>query len=302
MTKFESLASILFIILCLLGISAWLRRKLNLCFRSANAARAETAELRDLLLRSRVAVKRLGKSFELVQEQLECSQRSPQPVLRSQFGEDMVLLAFFGSKMTGFYVEAGGYDGLTFSATAVLESLGWKGLLVEPHPQLFASCVRNRPGSVVKQVALGSPGESGSVDFTCVDYQSGAGSPLSFRSAFADQAHIDRCLAEGANFTTTKVAVATLNATLDGLTERVDVLVLDIEGHELRVLEGFDIRRYRPAVVLVEVHWSDADQIVRNWFVEREYASCGVIGCNEFFAPNIDAERLRALVAAFPDC
>lgn len=297
MLTFGFAALLLFSLAFSTAVAVWGRKRFLGVYRSFAVLRNEIVALREQVVRLRVDVNRSAKSVALLRKS-----KSFPPLLRSQFGEDLILLALFGEEFCGFFVEAGGYDGVTFSSTAVLESLGWSGLLVEPHPELYKACVVNRPKSVVKQAALGAPGETGTVEFTCVDYMSGSASPLSFRSAFAEQEHVDRCRKEGASFSVTRVPVCTLDQALAGLAQRVDLLVLDIEGHELQVLQGFDIDRFRPAVVLVEVHWTSEDEIVRKWFSDRQYVSCGLIGCNEFFAPAASSEKLRSLIAVFPDC
>ena len=48
------------------------------------------------------------------------------------------------------------------------------------------------------------------------------------------------------------VEVTTLDALLEGHTGGIDFVVLDLEGHELAALEGFDLERWRPSVLLVE--------------------------------------------------
>ncbi|USN99340.1 MAG: hypothetical protein H6810_01285 [Phycisphaeraceae bacterium] len=62
--------------------------------------------------------------------------RTSPPVLRSEWGEDLVALELFGWKHEGYYIEVGAYDGRRFSVTAALDELGWRGLLVEPVPEL----------------------------------------------------------------------------------------------------------------------------------------------------------------------
>ena len=55
----------------------------------------------------------------------------------------------------GFFVEAGANDGLSQSNTAYFERyLGWRGLLIEPIPELAERCKRNRPRAMVEQCAL----------------------------------------------------------------------------------------------------------------------------------------------------
>src|SRR5258708_24678169 len=55
----------------------------------------------------------------------------------------------------GVFAEAGANDGLAQSNTAFFEEFrGWRGLLVEPIPDLAARCRVNRPRSVVENCAL----------------------------------------------------------------------------------------------------------------------------------------------------
>ncbi len=89
----------------------------------------------------------------------------------AQAGEDILIYDFFKNRDPGFFVEAGAYDGITFSNTYLLESLGWRRMLVEPHPRQFELCKANRPGSSVVHAALGPDGSDGEIEFTCADNQ-----------------------------------------------------------------------------------------------------------------------------------
>lgn len=55
----------------------------------------------------------------------------------------------------GFFVEAGGNDGLSQSNTAYFEHyLNWRGILIEPIPELATRCRENRPKAIIEQCAL----------------------------------------------------------------------------------------------------------------------------------------------------
>src|SRR5712691_746790 len=56
----------------------------------------------------------------------------PRPEARSQSGEDALLWDLLGDREKGFFVEAGAYDGYTFSVSYLFECVGWEGVLVEP--------------------------------------------------------------------------------------------------------------------------------------------------------------------------
>ena len=55
----------------------------------------------------------------------------------------------------GFFIEAGANDGVSQSNTLYFERYrSWKGLLIEPIPELAAQCRKNRPGCLVENCAL----------------------------------------------------------------------------------------------------------------------------------------------------
>src|SRR5689334_13139538 len=95
-------------------------------------------------------LKRVGRPLRRPLEQLGLVK----PVSFGLNGLDQALLNFIGSR-GGIFVEAGANDGLSQSNTAYLEFyLGWRGLLVEPIPELAVACRLNRPGAIVEQCAL----------------------------------------------------------------------------------------------------------------------------------------------------
>src|SRR5262249_16802554 len=79
----------------------------------------------------------------------------------SQFGEDLVVLDYFGQKRDGFFIEVGANDPVKFSQTWLLEQHGWKGALVEPLSPRRERLRAGRPGSRVFQVAVGAPESRG---------------------------------------------------------------------------------------------------------------------------------------------
>lgn len=155
----------------------------------------------------------------------------------------------------GFFVEAGANDGVQQSNTLLLErTRGWRGLLIEPVPELAERCRANRPDSLVEQVALVPPHhDAGTIRIHFSGLMSlvhGAhGDPE------AEAAHVADGLARQGLTGSYEVDVParTLSAVLDahGIIV-VDLLVLDVEGYEGPVLEGLDLRRHAPRQILVE--------------------------------------------------
>lgn len=69
-------------------------------------------------------------------------------------GLDSVLKRWLGFPF-GFYIEAGGNNGLMQSNSLLFDRFfGWNGLLIEPSPSAYAQCKANRPNAIVENFAL----------------------------------------------------------------------------------------------------------------------------------------------------
>lgn len=181
-----------------------------------------------------------------------------EPRFRAQFGEDRVLWEVFRHRSSGYFIEVGAYDGVNLSNTYFLEQMGWRGLLIEPIRPLCQKAANARPRSRVICAACGPRGASGNVKFTVTQNVP----VLSFLKADAD--HVERCRREGAQFIEIDVAYRSLDFLL--LHERragagpwvplagwrIDLVSIDVEGGELDVLDGFDLDRFRPRVLVIE--------------------------------------------------
>lgn len=174
-------------------------------------------------------------------------------------GIDELLWAHTGFE-GGTFLEAGAHDGTTYSCTYWLERFkGWRGVLVEPVAEQAARARRARPVSQVVHGALVDPARAGSrVELVALDLVS------TVAGAFGDPLREARHVGEGTR--TQPVAPSaqvapgvTLSGVLDRAgVERLDLLCLDVEGSEVPALQGLDLTRHRPGLVLVEV-LDDAD-------------------------------------------
>ena len=199
---------------------------------------------------------------------------------RSQNGEDHWLEAHFGGKNTGFFVEVGAYDGVSLSNTYHFEQCGWTGILVEPDPDMARRCRSGRPRSLTFQCAVAGPDSSGEIAF----FQVTGGEAYSTTNL--TPAHRERLDRLGLRWREVRVAVRTLNSILEEVSpSQVDFVSVDVEGGEVAVLRGFDLERWRPAVVIVETNARTRDPAVRRYFVEHRYAYHHSIDVNDFYLP-----------------
>ena len=187
------------------------------------------------------------------------------------------MAAFFGN-IKGYYVEVGANDPRERSQTWHLEQQGWTGVLIEPQPDLAATLRAERKGKVFA-VACSSPAK--------------AGQELSLHVAGPLSSLDRRSMAPGATpEKVIRVPVRTLDSILEeaGSPAAFDFLSIDVEGHEIEVLQGFDLARWRPRLIMIEDHVADLSKhrylnaagyrIIRRyenngWYVPRDSAvSC----------------------------
>jgi FkbM family methyltransferase len=156
--------------------------------------------------------------------------------------EQALVREFFGGGR-GYFVEVGANRPQFASQTWHLEQqLGWTGVLIEPQPEL-AAALRQARAAHVFAVACSSPANAGRRMRLHV---AGALSSLD-RDRMAPGAEPEKVI---------DVPVRTLDDVLleAGSPEGFDLLSVDVEGHELEVLSGFDLGRWRPRLILLEDH------------------------------------------------
>ena len=158
----------------------------------------------------------------------------------------------------GFFVEAGANDGFTQSNTYYFERLrGWRGMLIEPIPELYERCRRLRRRSVVVQSALIAPDSgcdsiemqfAGLMSFTTDSF----GDENKRREHLSDAAKV-RQLDDRGSYKLS-VPAATLSQIIDRVApnQSIDLLSLDVEGAELLALAGLDTKRHSPLYICVE--------------------------------------------------
>jgi FkbM family methyltransferase len=174
--------------------------------------------------------------------------------------QDQLLLEtyFRDEPRDGVFIECGAFDGVTESSCYVFEeSLGWSGINVEPCPDIFAMLVNNRVGSRNVWAALSDHvGEA-------VFYQAVhpiVGNNFGNGSLTHHVAHREELLANGCRFEEYRVPKLTYKELVDGAgLTRLDLFVLDVEGHELAAIDGMVGASVMPRVFCVEHGWLDID-------------------------------------------
>lgn len=200
----------------------------------------------------------------------------------AQFGEDRILESIFAGREHGRCAEVGAYDGRTGSTTLLFERKGWDCLLVEP----IASCVqqiRSHRRAVVEHCAASSAeGETTLFVADGVEQMS---------TVERDRGH-HRWIGEvGGRVHPITVRTARLDDLLDAAGfPRLEFLTIDVEGHELEVLRGLTLGRFRPRVVIVEDNAGLRASAVARHMKRHGYVNFKRTGVNDWYAHRDDAE------------
>ena len=168
------------------------------------------------------------------------------PTYYSQFYEDYILGYVFKNQTGGFYVDVGANDPDKSSVTKYFYLAGWRGINIEPIPELVEKLNKSRPEDTNMGVAISD--RRGVLIF----YKGlGDASGLSTLNPAIAASH----RAKGFEFTRIKIPVTTLNAVLDEhAKDKQDITFLnvDVEGFEKQVFSSIDFKRYHPRVIMAE--------------------------------------------------
>ena len=156
--------------------------------------------------------------------------------------EQALVQKFFSRETQGFFVDVGANDPVLDSQSFHLERLGWRGLLIEPLPAYCELLRRHRLSQVV-ECACSSPENHGK--------------NMSIKVAGVHSSLEPNLIAVGAKAeAVAQVQVRTLDSVLreHAVAPGFDLLSIDVEGHEMEVFKGVDLRLWRPRLVLLEDH------------------------------------------------
>lgn len=183
-------------------------------------------------------------------------QNDPKNVYFSQIGQDKYYVEnIIKHRKNGTFLDIGAYDGKTFSNTYYLEKvLEWKGICVEPNPEMYKKCRETRKNVVNKaiyeksgeKIDLVIPSRPGNPEQLCGLY--GHIREKSLTSDFVK---------EYSQYTTVPVETISLNELLDSnKLYDIDYMSLDIEGYELNVLKSINYNWFKIKFITVE-HGND---------------------------------------------
>ncbi|MGM9452446.1 FkbM family methyltransferase [Legionella bozemanae] len=157
--------------------------------------------------------------------------------------EDVMLWRALKHIKNGFYVDVGANDPTHDSVTRAFYENGWTGINIEPVSQWFQKLKKERHRDINLQVAAGE--KQGEIFF----YELPNTGLSTTNKTIAEKHEIEH----GYTKIERKVPVMTLTKIIcEHRIKQIHFLKIDVEGAEKKVLEGLDLAKIRPWIVLVE--------------------------------------------------
>lgn len=198
----------------------------------------------------------------------------------SQTGEDAIIRTLLHETQPGIYVDVGCHDPIRYSNTFSLYLHGWHGVNIDANPRLIErfKAVRRRDIAVCAAI---SDQESEVVFHEFEDEL------VSTLSADALPEWEGKWKKRGERVVKTRTLNSVLKETLQAGTE-IDLLSVDVEGHDLNVLRSMDLDAFRPKLIVVEMHHlqlnrTEQSPIIR-YLEDRGFIQIGYDTLNGYFA------------------
>ena len=196
----------------------------------------------------------------------------------------------FKNKQNGVYIELGALDGVLYSNTKFFEdSLKWTGILIEPHPEKFKLLQTNRPNNFLFNNLVSCHKEP--LEFRyfldCHAAVSGVENTLSqhhFDVYFDSNDSGNKALPQSKIFITPRTLTEIVKETN---VKHIDLLSLDVEGHEYEVLKSWDFSIPIDIILLETLGVQpEKDEQCRQVLMQNNYRFVTHHKHNEIFASN----------------
>ena len=163
----------------------------------------------------------------------------------SMDGEDLVIADYFKDKKKGFYVDVGCYHPIHRNNTLLLHKKGWKGINIDIHNFSIELFNYLRPNDFNYNFAVSNKNE-------LLD--------MYFQKELSQLSTVEHNQAKKVfqgNFKQKKIQAYTLNDILKFSkieNVKINLLDIDVEGADLKVLQGLSFKKFKPELICVEIH------------------------------------------------
>ena len=159
----------------------------------------------------------------------------------SQGSMDLILCDIFKDKKKGVYVDVGCQHPIKNNNTFLLYKKGWKGINIDLDEFNIELFKYNRPNDTNICKAISNKKEMADLFFY---HQKSPINTLDNKISELQKAKVKEVK---------KIETETLSNILNStLFNEIDLLTIDVEGYELKVLNGFDFEKFQPKIIVVE--------------------------------------------------
>jgi FkbM family methyltransferase len=194
--------------------------------------------------------------------------------------QDLFAYMYLEKKQNGFYIDIGANDGVTASNTCVFEQLGWRGVCVEPQPEIYRQLRKSRNCDCYN-AAVSSKSDD------CVEFVIAGDHGVNPCSGLADgfTASLRKNINEMRLKTKTiKVKTMTFDDVMKNYPDvtHIDYMSIDVEGAEADILETIDFEKYSFGFVTIE---GNEPEKITALMEKRNYEKLVKIGLDIVFVP-----------------
>ncbi|WP_167730587.1 FkbM family methyltransferase [Terasakiella sp. SH-1] len=207
----------------------------------------------------------------------------------ASWGEDLIVARIYRigrfkkKNYRGTFVDVGCNHPVIGNTTYPLYKMGWTGLNIDLTADNIMLCNRLRKKDKSIQRAITQ--ESGEIESYIFDPGSGLNT-LDKKAADEGSKLI------GKPYSIEKIKADPLNTVIEEQlgTKKIDVLNVDVEGHEMSVLGSFDFATYAPDIIICEIHAQTVEAVTETKIYQHikknNYHCFSYCGSTALFARN----------------
>lgn len=173
-----------------------------------------------------------------------------------QNAEDVAIARFFSKRYKGFFVDVGCFHPMKYNNTYRLYKKGWRGINLDIDSIKIEGFNLIRPGDT--NLARAVSNQSGELTY----WTNGFYSPtVTLDRAFAESEKRNK-----KDYRPKTVKAERLTQIIDATKHKnqaIDLLSVDVEGHDHQVLQSLDFERYSPRLIVVETQLETLEEVMR---------------------------------------
>jgi FkbM family methyltransferase len=195
------------------------------------------------------------------------------------YGEDLFVQYFFQKKISGIYVDIGCNLPKSRSLTYLLYKKNWMGIKVDISPRSIKLNNLLRPKDINLNLSVGK--EEKNID-AFIFYDNCSMNTVDKKFKVYTQKSVNK------KPDIFKIKQLKLNTILENHNiKKIDYLNIDVEGNEENVLAGFNLKKYKPELISIEIHSKTCpptNNKIYKYFMKSGYHLTSIYGWTYFFS------------------